>query len=870
MKKNIYNIIKESIDANDEWLNLGNCGLTEIPPEVFEITSLKELVLSDSYWDKDLRRLVEHSNMGGPNKITKIPNEIKKLTNLRKLVLSGSQSRKRSNHNQLPLFQIENLFPLQFLTNLEELYLGENNISDLSPLANLIKLAVLDLNRNKITSLIPLSNCQMLEDLDLGANSFRNIEGLKSLTNLVRLNLGYNSQLINIDDFPNLEKDSDVILSKTNISDLKPLLGLIRKGIPVNLEKKGKRGLELFECPLLSPPLEIIKQGNKAIINYYDTLENQETVQIFEAKLLIVGEGGAGKTTLARKIINEKSKMPSESDTTKGVDINHWDFAIDSKTNFRVHIWDFGGQEIYHSTHQFFLTKRSLYILVDDTRKDDSKVVDHTFNYWLQVIELLSDSSPVIIVQNEKGDRPKELDMKGMRGRYTNILDKLPTNLLDNRGLDKIKDFIKFHIIKLPHIGEKLPIQWVAIRKYLEKLSGRKDFISLEEYLQICANHGVDDEKAIFLSSYFHDLGVFLHFKDDYSLENLFILNNSWATEAVYKVLDNKQVVSGHGRFNKNQLDSIWNNQIYKHKKRELIALMEKFELCYKLPNANQEWLSPQLLSPEVPDYHWNQEQNLTIKYKYEFLPKGLLSRFMVRMNRYISDTRLAWRNGVVLSRTNSMAEVTETYGKRQVMIRTAGQYKKEFMTLISEEFDKLHDEYIQLDYDKLIPCCCSRCINQPEPDYFSHSDILRRSEIGKTTVECKISYEDVLVNDLLEGVFVRNEFEYSNLTLRDLKANVTNTIKQGRIKESIDLILKSPVSVNYQTDLIVISNRFNEISRTYNLGTIEYQDKNIEISRITKAILEIMQNIIAEQYTPDHVAQAQPAKPTQDDTAGV
>ncbi|WP_347242416.1 hypothetical protein [Nostoc sp. FACHB-888] len=27
---------------------------------------------------------------------------------------------------------------------------------------------------------------------------------------------------------------------------------------------------------------------------------------------------------------------------------------------FRVNIWDFGGQEIYHATHQFFLTRRSL------------------------------------------------------------------------------------------------------------------------------------------------------------------------------------------------------------------------------------------------------------------------------------------------------------------------------------------------------------------------------------------------------------------------------------------------------------------------------------------------------------------------------
>jgi len=54
--------------------------------------------------------------------------------------------------------------------------------------------------------------------------------------------------------------------------------------------------------------------------------------------------------------------------------------------------WDFGGQEIYHATHQFFLTRRSLYLLVADDRKEDTD-----FNYWLEVVGLLSDQSPLCL-----------------------------------------------------------------------------------------------------------------------------------------------------------------------------------------------------------------------------------------------------------------------------------------------------------------------------------------------------------------------------------------------------------------------------------------------------------------------------------------
>ena len=59
--------------------------------------------------------------------------------------------------------------------------------------------------------------------------------------------------------------------------------------------------------------------------------------------------------------------MPTEQDTTKGIDIHRHEFPLRNGRRFRLNVWDFGGQEIYHATHQFFLTHRSLYLLLDDT-----------------------------------------------------------------------------------------------------------------------------------------------------------------------------------------------------------------------------------------------------------------------------------------------------------------------------------------------------------------------------------------------------------------------------------------------------------------------------------------------------------------------
>jgi len=126
---------------------------------------------------------------------------------------------------------------------------------------------------------------------------------------------------------------------------------------------------------------------------------------LYEAKLLIVGEGGAGKTSLARRIVRSDAALPEEEkDTTRGIEITRWEFPLNRadapNTTFRVNIWDFGGQQIYHATHQFFLTKRSLYALVAESRKED-----HDFYGWLNRVELFGESSPVFIVKNRKFGR---------------------------------------------------------------------------------------------------------------------------------------------------------------------------------------------------------------------------------------------------------------------------------------------------------------------------------------------------------------------------------------------------------------------------------------------------------------------------------
>jgi hypothetical protein len=377
---------------------------------------------------------------------------------------------------------------------------------------------------------------------------------------------------------------------------------------------------------------------------------------------------------------NPNYRLRDDEASTQGIEVIRWEFPLpadlsgsenpDKPKTFRVNIWDFGGQEIYHATHQFFLTKRSLYALVADTRKEDTD-----FYYWLNVAELLSDNSPLLIIKNEKQDRHREIGERQLHGQFTNLKETL-ANLATNRGLPEVLDEIKHHISRLPHIGSPQPKTWVRVREALER--DPRNTIGLDEYLDICQKNGFTQLKdKLQLSGYLHDLGVCLHFRDDPLLRKTVILKPEWGTDAVYKVLDNQRVIRNLGQFTRADLADIWAAPEYADMQDELLQLMMKFKLCYKIPGSQESYIAPQLLTENQPLYDWDASDNLLLRYTYEFMPKGILTQFIVATHPVIADHRCVWKSGVVLEKDQTRAEVIEYYGRREIRIRVAGKHKK-------------------------------------------------------------------------------------------------------------------------------------------------------------------------------------------------
>jgi internalin A len=616
--------IEQAAKDKVETLALVGMELTELPPEIGQLSNLTKLDLSY-------------------NSLNTLPPEIGQLSNLTVLYLS---------YNSL------NTLPPEIgqLSNLTVLYLSYNSLNTLPPeIGQLSNLTVLDLSDNSLNTLPPeivqLSN---LTKLDLSDNSLNTLPPeIVQLSNLTKLDLSDNS-----------------------LNTLPPEI--------VQLSNLTK--LHLSDNSLQIPP-EIIEKYDEptTIINYYLSQQKNQQKPLHEAKMLLVGQGNVGKTCLRERLIRDTYEPTRNK--TDGIDIEPWTIQVENK-EVQVNIWDFGGQEIMHSTHQFFLTKRSLYLLVLDTTIGEE---ENRIEYWLKIIQSFGQDSPVIIVGNKADQHPLDIDKTGLKQKYPQIQGFFEVSCEKGMTINELTKFVKQKINQLEHIDDVLPLPWFNIKEKLEKLD--KDYIPYEEYESLCKEEGVEEEdRQRILIRLLNDLGIVLNFQDDPRLEDTHVLNPEWVTNGVYKIINDRQlIVDDRGILKISTLKRILDRHRYPVRKHFfIVCMMRKFELCFDI-ETDRQFLIPDLLPKEEP--HTGEWDNtLAFEYHYPVLPGSIISRFIVRMNHYIHKSTY-WRSGVVLAKEGNLALVKADREDKIIKIRVSGKAdtRRNLLTAIRSQFDYIH-----------------------------------------------------------------------------------------------------------------------------------------------------------------------------------
>ncbi len=236
-----------------------------------------------------------------------------------------------------------------------------------------------------------------------------------------------------------------------------------------------------------------------------------------------------------------------------------------------------------HATHQFFLTRRSLYILVLDARKGEN---EGNLHYWLRIIRSFGGDSPVLVVTN-KLEPPNRLELN--ENRLTkdfapSIRGFFRTSCRKGTGLRQLRLAIGREIRALEHVFDPVPRSFFSVKEEIEARTRTRDFLEVGEYEAICRQHDLEKESdQRLLLRFLHDLGSVLNFSDPdspYPLEETKILNPEWVTRGVYKILNNNDLMNAGGVLKLANLGRILRPDEGYAKERRLfiVGMMRKFE----------------------------------------------------------------------------------------------------------------------------------------------------------------------------------------------------------------------------------------------------------------------------------------------------
>jgi internalin A len=896
--------IKEAKEKRLTRLDLGNCGLTELPDALFELVWLEELYLCSGgrFFDLETARfvdfqssnevLVSDDNLSDnelaiklfskkalkSNNIKKISPEIVRLRKLKVLFINGYFSDEWLLSDLEPLSalenlevldvsltEIDNLAPLKHLKNLLQLNISFTQVKSLDSLKHLTKLKTLNISSNRINDITALKPLENLQALDMVYTQINDLIPLlnKSKLNFLNLASTFVDDLNPLKDLPILQLD----ISSTLVSDISPLKNFIESGLIVT--KETDRGdISVFNCPLVNPPRYIVEQGNKAILSYWYDLETKKSSINNQTKLIFIGNSRAGKTSLWQFLKDRIYK--EQADSTHGIKTEIWDsetLETGDNQNLAAHIWDFGGQEYYHATHRLFLADNAVYILVwekdsnkqgtrlekfklDDDPNGEIEEVDlehFPASYWLDNIRYFGGTHcPVLIVQNK-------VDEEHLKANYTdagqNIDDCFHLSVQNAYHFQEGNATLKRHDLKFQDFKERL---LELLRKNATAFKLVKYYAQVREALEALAK-----EKEFITVSELKEIA--LGFDETPDLENLLAYLKSFTNTVLY--FPQNPLLQDRLYLNPTHIS----RDIYKILNKDVRKEGGRFDIKHieiRL-NCNESEANRYVALMREFDLIFEKEDESG---KINFIAPQYLIEYEAYKNQIEKETLRAKLKKMIqlkfdnftprsmMSRfisNNGALAITETYWKNGIIftspytdldIRVDYNFDNSIFTIWLCDCEKQATDLQRLveQFEKLDNHSSIIKISNDETHFLSSKEIR----------ECFNERIEKLKSN--NGNYIQlNQFSWlksvQSMTLKEFKNQVSNLIAKAKTKEAIDLVITWANQYNLQQlkdDMVSLQAELTNLKRNENLGLLNYEEVARTQARVINRILSFLSEI--------------------------
>ncbi len=675
------------------FLDLGNAGLTQLPPELFELEALEGLNLSGGYNDFETSEWRDSKNVGEENAIAAWPEDIARLTSLRILIALGQPS--------------ANVEPLAKLANLTSLDLRSTQVSDVEPLAKLANLTSLNLSSTQVSDVEPLAKLANLTSLDLSATQVSDVEPLAKLANLTSLDLSH----CRLRAFPQFVLEfadlENLYLSGNPIEDCTP---------------------EVFEADY---------PGCLAAARTHFTDQAAGKIADRELKLILLGNGRVGKSSIAKRLIQDDFNPHEPS--THAIRLEEWPLDI-AEQKTRINVWDFGGQDIYHGTHALFLKSRAVFVIVWDRFSEDGTYIEEglppfenrPLAYWLDYVRAVSPHAAVIVVENKCDDGRGSTPSAELGG-----LPLVHFSAQEGHGRESLTAHIKEAAQRVlgQTAAHEIGIGRWAVKQTLRRYqredeprpSAEKQHrrITRQHFDELCAEQGAKISSADELLKFLHNTGVLYH--EPHLFHGDIILDQRWAIEAIYTLFHRqtcyRQLRERHGRFKLTTLNDLaWEAAGFTHDDQRLfLSFMQSCSLCFRISEQRNdedpdevEYLAPELLPEretlrkqiELRTRLYDVSNSVWFRYRHRFLHQGIMQRFLVRVGELFRADALYWKDGVLLESAtqHALAEIEcqrkldGNPARGAIVLHVRGPGRESLLNQLRNELERLHDAGTEVD----------------------------------------------------------------------------------------------------------------------------------------------------------------------------
>lgn len=344
------------------------------------------------------------------------------------------------------------------------------------------------------THLIGLQDLVHLRYLDLTGNQLTKLpEGVSDCTELVWLGLNFNQ----IDQLPDhvvdLKKLQRLYLRGNQLKRLPAQMGTLNALVELDLNGNQLTELPASFIPLLekggaegeaSDTTLYLDLGNNPGQIATAAQQSRQTLLAFlrelneaagqpQGKLLLVGEGRVGKSSLLRALLNKPHDDKLLS--THGLMIETWevDQVGEAENTVALNCWDFSGQEQMRETHQMFFSTPALYLLVWDPDRSQREAENELYE-WLWLIHQSQRAgcrAQVLIVATNHRSRDrhepdsKDLLMNEFGPAGAGILSGFASVESDDQhgeriGMDTIKAWVREQIATDSAFAQRVPALW--------------------------------------------------------------------------------------------------------------------------------------------------------------------------------------------------------------------------------------------------------------------------------------------------------------------------------------------------------------------------------------------------------------------------